>query len=365
MTIELPSWLASVAEVAAGHFPEADEDALWRMRDAYTAAAQAVHGVAQDGEAVTQASMAAMLGQANLALDRYWTSFSTGHQAYLTQLEQLCTDLAQTCDAMALETEYVKLSVIAALVALAAQIVALIASAFATVGASAALVPVAMAGTRMIIMAILRQMIAEIITSVVTKVATTVGLQGIQILDGHRSLDQLDLGKVGDAIVGGAIDGAIGGFTKFGADKLGASVLGTAATRGQHAAVGATIGALSGAVDTQAGSLARGHGFASADQTAHGQLTGAVSGAKQGYDGHDEAHAPPASSGSRADPNGTPPVGSGGHPAPAPAGGQGAGSQHGAEDKGVEIPDLEATELEPEPMDAPEQDRPIPSLNLP
>lgn len=121
--------------------------------------------------------MAAMLGQANLALGQDWRSFATGHQAYLTLLEQLCGDLAQTCDAMALEAEYT---------------------------------------------------------------------------------------------------------------KLGAAVLGYAATRGEHVVVGATIGSLGGAVDTQAGSLARGHGSASAEETGPGQLTGAVSGARQGYDGHDE-----------------------------------------------------------------------------
>lgn len=429
MTITIPDWLSSVAEVAAGHFPEADEDALWRMKDAYEAAAASVRQVTQDGETVTQRSMVAMQGQANLALDQYWKSFSTGDEAYLTQLEQLCTDLANSCDAMALEAEYTKMSVIAALVALVAQIAALVASSFATFGAASTAIPAAMAGTRAIIMAILRKMIEEIIKAVAINVATTVGLQSIQMLEGHRSLGQFDTAKLTEAVTSGVASGAVGGLTGFGADKLGAHVLGDAATRGERVAVGAASGSVTGALNAQGSSLLQGHGPASLDDTTRGSISGTLSGATAGSNEHNQLQnphppaTPPGGTPPTPAPVGThpapapapttppagnhpapppapapPPTPAGSHPAPAPppapAGSHPAAppapsSQPGGApdaaagghpgpaapptpphteqegEGGIEIPEIEASGLDPEPMADPADGRPIPALNLP
>ena len=249
MTIEMPGWLEWLADKSVGHFPEGDEDALRRMRDAYTAAAEAVRVAASDGDATASRVDGTIEGWTRTAFDDYWQKFTGGSDAYLPTLAQLCTELASSCDATALDIEFTKLSVIAALVALAAEVAALIASAFFDFGASAAIAP-AEAVTAGVVRTLITALVRNIVEHVVMNVVIDASIQTIQIAQHNRN--GLDVAKIGHDAATGAMAGiaSTGAGAVFG--KVGDHLLGEDAGKLATVAVKGGVGVVSGAAEETA-----------------------------------------------------------------------------------------------------------------
>ena len=250
MTIEVPGWLEWLADKTVGHFPEGDEDALRRMRDAYASAAGAVRAAADTGDATASRVDGTIEGRTRTAFDDYWRTFTGGPDAHLRTLEQLCTELASSCDATALDVEYTKLSVIAALVALAAEVAALVASAFFDFGASAAAIEPVEAVTAGFVRTLITALVKSIVEHVVINVVIDAGVQTSQIAAGDRH--GYDVGKIGHDAATGAIAGFAGAGLGALGPEVGGAVLGDGAGKLATVAVKGGAGVVTGVAEETA-----------------------------------------------------------------------------------------------------------------
>ena len=238
MTIEIPDWLKTVSEYVAGDFPEADEDALRRLAEAYRAAAHGIEGVTANGNRGADEALAALEGEIADKFGQMWQQIARGGEAGLPKVQHLCEQLGKQCDDTALDVEYTKLTVIASLVALVIQLAVMAAMAFFTAGASTAGGAAATAATRSVVMQVIRQLIQkiasrEIVGLLAKNIAIELGTslavdgfaQGYQIASGERK--GYDGGKLGQAAVQGVVGGVVGaGFEAGGqavAKRLGAT----------------------------------------------------------------------------------------------------------------------------------------------
>jgi hypothetical protein len=384
VTIELPGWLEWLADTTVGHFPEGDEDALRRMRDAYTAAAEAVRVAANDGDATASRVDGTIEGWTRTAFDDYWQTFTGGSDAYLPSLAQLCTELASACDATALDLEYTKLSVIAALVALAAEVAALVASAFFDFGASAAAIEPAEAATAGVVRTLVTALVRSIVQHVVINVVIDAAIQTVQIAEGNRH--GYDVGKIGHD----AATGAIAGIASAGAggllSKVGGHVLGEDAGKLATAAVKGGVGVVSGAAEeTVVVGVDQGR-LPTPEELLRGGVQGGVHEAQSGLHergediGRTNAQAPPGRH--EAPPEGSapaPPAPAATAPAPAPAPARApaaAAPPHGRHESTAPGPDQRIADgpssnpnrvedVTPGEVAAPEEPGKIPVLNLP
>ena len=136
MGMELPAELNWLQWVVGSDWPEGDEDALWRLKDAWAAAAADINSLIGDGNSAYYSVLAGIDGTVAENFTAFWNKFSEGDQAYLTQLATLCEALAEHCDQTALQIEYAKYQFIIALIVLAIQITYLLAMAAPSFGAS-------------------------------------------------------------------------------------------------------------------------------------------------------------------------------------------------------------------------------------
>ena len=238
MTIEIPDWLKTVSEYVAGDFPEADEDALRRLAEAYREAAHGIEGVTANGNRGADEALAALEGEIADKFGQMWQQLGRGGEAALPKIQHLCEQLGQQCDETALDVEYTKMTVIASLIALVIQLAVMAAMAFFTAGASTAGGAGAMAITRTAVVQAIRQLVEKIMSRQIvgllakniaielgTSLAIDASVQGIQIASGDRK--GYDGGKLGQAAVQGVVGGVVGaGFEGGGqaiAKRLGAT----------------------------------------------------------------------------------------------------------------------------------------------
>jgi len=274
MGIEIPEavqWLTPI--VVGAKWPEGDEDKLWLMRDAWTAAAKAVEEVLGDSDNASKAALGCMSGQTAEKFEEYWKKYTEG-DAYLVNLQQICTDLAAGCDKAALGIEYTKLSIIAALVILAIQIAAMIASAVATFGASTAGIPIAQAATQMTVRTIFLQLVKQIGINVLINVGVDLAIQGGQAAFGERK--SWDAGKTLDAGIAGVAAGIASGAVGSVGKGLGTTTSNFVEAAGR----GAVEGAISGAAGNILTNVA--HGKVSPDDFLSAAVSGATSGSVGG-----------------------------------------------------------------------------------
>jgi hypothetical protein len=296
MTIQIPEavqWLVPI--VVGGDWPEADEDALRRLAQAWEQAATAIGEVAGDGNTAAQAARSAIQGEAADAFAEHWDRFVAGDEQFLVTLQQACEQLGQGCDETALNIEYTKLSIIAALLILAAQIAAMVAAAFATLGASTAGIPIAQAATRITVQLAFRELIRQIAVNVAINVGVDGVIQGLQIVRGDRSLTEWDLGKTVDAGIAGVAAGVASGGVGLVSGVPGA----TTSNFGEAALRSAGEGAITGAGGNALNDLA--HGNAPSLQSlgsgaASGSIGGALGGTTDRHEGLDETWHSPKSS---------------------------------------------------------------------
>jgi hypothetical protein len=209
--LELPAELKWLEWVVGTDWPQGDEDALWRVRDAWHAAARDVESLLGDGDSAYYRVLGGVGGSLEEAFTAYWQQYSDGDEAYLTKLSKLCDNLAAHCDQTAMQIEYAKYQFIVALIILAIQITYMLAMAGPSFGASTAGIPVAQVATqsfiRMIAMNVIRTMIFMILQNVLSDVV----VQAIQLGEGHRA--HFDASKTVEAAMRGAVSGAAFGLT--------------------------------------------------------------------------------------------------------------------------------------------------------
>jgi RelA/SpoT family protein len=230
--MQLPPELTWLEWVVGTDWPDGDEDALWRMRDAWMTAAHQVRDIIGDGETAYFQVIGGMAGTAADQFTAYWQQFAEGDQSYLAKLAHACESLAQHCDSTATEIEYAKYQFIIFLIILACQIAYMLAMAAPTFGASTAGIPVAEVATQSLIRVIAQNVLRSIIMFVLQNVVTDVVIQMVQLGEGHRT--HFDASKTIHAAVDGAISGAIFGVVGTGihlgaakiAPNLGESMLG-------------------------------------------------------------------------------------------------------------------------------------------
>lgn len=262
MTITMPSGLQHLASIVAGNFPQGDEDALWRLSDAWNKCAGEVESVLGDTEAAIKDALATMEGQTADAFKKYGDSLTQGDKAPFVVLHQLCEQIGDACDKVANEVQYTKISIIVALSILLAQIAVMLAMAVLTFGASTAAIPAAEAVTQGVVRGLIEalvKMVQEIIKQIVLNEVTNLGvdaaIQGGQELFGHRKQWDTSLTKgaalsgVAGGLGGGIAGGVFGGVAKsFGGKLLGD---GLGASLGTDMAEGTAGGVMGGAMNNK------------------------------------------------------------------------------------------------------------------
>ncbi|GAB2935532.1 hypothetical protein GCM10027047_35120 [Rhodococcus aerolatus] len=278
MTIMIPGPLQGLASIVVGaDWPEADEDSLWRLQEAWQQAATSVEEVSRLGEDAARRVLEHVDGLVAEGFTHHWQGID-GPGGPIESLHTLLEGLGDACDEFALQTEHAKLSIIAALVALAAEIASLVAASFATFGAASAGIPVAEAATQLAVRAILRELIIEMLKGAAINAGTELAIQAYQLAN-HDSAT-LDLGAVGAT----ALDGAVAGATGVGIGTASKGLFGTTTSGFAGAALrGGAEGALSGATANALNGLRNDGGFSGQDLLSGG-LSGSVSGSRGGLE---------------------------------------------------------------------------------
>ncbi|GAB3280776.1 WXG100-like domain-containing protein [Parasphingorhabdus pacifica] len=209
MTLHIPSGLQDFASVVVGaDWPEGDEDALRRLRDAWEACGEEVGSVTGDAEAAIRSVLGTMEGETAKAFEEYGKKLTEGEEAPLVALEKLCEELSSACQEVAAEVEYTKISIIAALAILAAQVALMLALAAVTFGTSTAGIAAAQTATQAVVRGLMQALmntIQQIVLNVAVNVAVDVGIQAGQMDDGNR--DDWDEDKTASAAKSGAAAG--------------------------------------------------------------------------------------------------------------------------------------------------------------
>src|SRR2546430_7289243 len=164
MGMQLPPELTWLEWVVGTDWPDGDEDALWRMRDAWTSGAQRVREVIEAGDMAYYQVIGGLGGSAADQFTAYWQQFADGDDAYLAKLAKACESLAGHCDSTATEIEYAKYQFIIFLIILACQIAYMLAMAAPTFGASTAGIPVAEVATQSLIRVVAQNVLRSIVT---------------------------------------------------------------------------------------------------------------------------------------------------------------------------------------------------------
>src|SRR5256714_5729196 len=220
MGMRLPPELTWLEWVVGTDWPDGDEDALWRMRDAWVSAAQQVREVIEAGDTAYHQVIGGLGGSAADQFTAYWQQFADGDDAYLAKLAKACESLAGHCDSTATEIEYAKYQFIIFLIILACQIAYMLAMAAPTFGASTAGIPVAEVATQSLIRVVAQNVLRSIVTFLLQNVVSDVVIQAVQLGEGHRT--HFDASKTVHAAIDGAVSGAIFGVVGTGVHLAGA-----------------------------------------------------------------------------------------------------------------------------------------------
>lgn len=212
-----PEW-AWAYDIAVGQtWPEADEDAVRRVAQAWTDALRGLVAIADGGNTAAQNVNYSVQAVSSDEFNKYWSRYVDGDDSAVGQMARQCEILAQELLAFAEQTEFTKLSININLVILFIQLVFDAAMAIVTAGASTAEGIVAAFVTRMTV----RNLLMELLKAVVMAVLPDVITQAIMLADGHRG--SFDVGETLQAAQMGAVGGLIGMGVGKGLGKLGVS----------------------------------------------------------------------------------------------------------------------------------------------
>jgi hypothetical protein len=226
-----PEWNWAFDLVVGQGWPQADEDALRRIAQAWTDTLQGLLNIADGGNAVAQNVNYSVQARSSDEFNNYWRQYVDGDNSVIGQLAQQCEYLAEFVLSFAEQTEFTKLSINIQIVILIIQLIIDAALAIVTFGASTAEGVAATFVTREIVQGFLFHFLEGVLAAVLPDVITQFQL----IREGHRgsfdageAFQALQMGVAGGLI--GAGIGALGGSGPLG--KLGGRFFGDAGEAG-------------------------------------------------------------------------------------------------------------------------------------
>src|SRR3954469_20998792 len=204
-------------------WPEADEDAIFKKVEAFTNAGKGTDGVGTSGDITLAAVKACMDGVAADSFGKYWDQFTKADPQFLPNLTKACNEAAKQLESYGLDVEYTKYMILFSLVLLAFQIAYFIAMAAPRFCASLSLIPGACAITQMGVRQLAITLLRNILFSTAIMEGMDAGIQGIQMLEGHRKSWDWDKTKAsieGGVMTGLAFTGMAGLLSKVGGSRL-------------------------------------------------------------------------------------------------------------------------------------------------
>lgn len=168
MSLTLPSELVWVLDLLGYSWPEADEEALHEVAEAWRSFGAELEGIQAQGEGLARAVVAFNSGEAIDGFNKAWGAYSgaNGEDSYIPDAKTACEVIAFAFDAAAVAVLTAKLSVIAQLVALAVEIIAAQAAAPFTFGLSEVGALGATQATRLIVRELLDRLKKEVMEAV-------------------------------------------------------------------------------------------------------------------------------------------------------------------------------------------------------
>jgi hypothetical protein len=305
VTLQIPAELQWVAYLVGSHWPKGDEDAMFRIGDAWHAAACQVKDLIPDLNQVRTETLFSLQGVTAEVADEQFAMLFDG-DASVDALAEAMAALGDLAESTGRNIEYTKLQVITSLAIAAFEISWALAQTSATFGASAAEIPIiegcTAAAIRQIVSMALRDimsdlgkamtktMVHRIIKKATVETAEAVGqdlfIQSIQRANGHQ--DGIDWEHVELVAASNAAGGAAQGTVSFYGKRL----------LGDSWAKGAVVGYASGMAKKVAGSLATGEevDIVKVLGSASTAATGAIRGGRSGRTSTPSTASPESSS---------------------------------------------------------------------
>ncbi|NUR04469.1 MAG: PE-PGRS family protein [Streptomyces sp.] len=168
MSLTLPSELVWVLDLLGYSWPEADEQALHDVAEAWRAFGKDLETIQTDGDGFARIILASNAGTAVDEFTKGWGAYTGagGQDSYIPDAKTACEVIALAFDAAAIAVLTAKLAVIAQLIALAVEIIAAQASAPFTFGLSEVGALGATQATRVIVRELLNKLRTEVMQAI-------------------------------------------------------------------------------------------------------------------------------------------------------------------------------------------------------
>ncbi|MGW3120284.1 WXG100-like domain-containing protein [Streptomyces sp. NPDC001107] len=168
MSLTLPSELVWVLDLLGYSWPEADEEALHNVAEAWRAFGKDLDTIQTEGEGLARTILASNAGTAVEKFSNDWGAYTgtNGQDSYIPDAKTACEVIALAFDAAAIAVLTAKLSVIAQLIALAVEIIAAQAAAPFTFGLSEVGALGATQAARVIVRELLNKLKKEVMEAV-------------------------------------------------------------------------------------------------------------------------------------------------------------------------------------------------------
>jgi hypothetical protein len=205
-----PQWPFIYTLAVGQDWPQADEDALRRVAQAWTDAVDGLAQISQHGQGATDRVHFSVQSITLEQFDLHWQQYTIGKDSALGQLVEQGQAVARQLLEFADQTEFTKLSINVQIVLLLIQVTYDLLIAPLTGGLSMGEAFAAMFLTRTIV----RELLSRIIEAVIFASVPDLIAQGFMVAHGHRA--EIDGHELGQA----AQMGVIGGTLAFGAGRL-------------------------------------------------------------------------------------------------------------------------------------------------
>ncbi|MGW1028636.1 WXG100-like domain-containing protein [Streptomyces sp. NPDC002577] len=168
MSLTLPSELVWVLDLLGYSWPEADEEALHEVAEAWRAFGAELEQIQAQGESFARTVVSSNMGTAVDGFSKAWGAYTgaNGEDSYIPDAKTACEVIAFAFDAAAVAVLTAKVAVIVQLVALAVEIIAAQASAPFTFGLSEVGALGATQATRVIVRELLAKLRKEVVEAV-------------------------------------------------------------------------------------------------------------------------------------------------------------------------------------------------------
>src|SRR5215475_11218745 len=207
MGISMPPELDWLFKIAAGQaWPKGDEDKLRSLGEVWVTHGRHLSSIVSQVDPLSRGVLESMSGAPHEAFGEFVSNLKRN----LPDMAEAAGNLGTMSKSTATEVQYAKLMIISQLALLAYEIAQFIAEAPETFGASLALIPPAIAATRLAVAFIAKGLITAILRETAIQLGLDVVIQGLQMLTGNRA--EWNVGNTIGAAVGGALSGVVGGL---------------------------------------------------------------------------------------------------------------------------------------------------------